>query len=230
MSFTPVTPVTSVTSVGELGGVRISGVTGQLNDPSHHQADPSHPNEPRRWVVRNDQAPAPVSQEVLLNRAQALLAEWGAYQRDEPDPAQNLRYPSSSGVARMMADWGRRSGVDRRQPWAHVRRRRRVDGGGRREVAELPMVPERADRQTQVRHVRSAPEWPAHVRAFEAVMAGLPETVVAVAVSCYVHQHSTRLGAAKLKLSHAEYRRRLDRLHWSVVGHLSALDSSCAAQ
>lgn len=174
-------------------------------------------------------AAAEVGYDVLMDRVQALLEEWGRYQQQEPGPAPTLGYPRRTPEAAMAEMHGRRSATDLRQRWAQRRGRRKVQVG-ERTVAELPMCPDRQDRQSKVRKVNGEPQWPDHVQRLDRIMGRMPNRLMWTMRVYWAWGMSIRQGAAFLKLSESEFRKRLEGgTHWTA-GQLQALDIDLCAQ
>lgn len=175
-----------------------------------------------------------VSQDVLLARVEALLEEWGEYQRREP-AAWVAGYPGSSVEHRMAESWGRLRRPDKRRRWAHARKRRKVDMGKDAKgkdvtVSAVDMVPDRTDKQTEVRKTPAVAPWPEHIDALERLLARMPARLLKVACVYYIAGMSIRQAAATLKVSKDELGRRLERIRWFVAGQIAALDDGLSRQ
>lgn len=169
-----------------------------------------------------------VSQELLEARADALLTEWGEWQRKEPrvGPRQG-RHP----IAAAMEDYARRS-KSRRCGVAWRKRRRLIDlrmgdDGKVRWVPVLPMSPDRVCKQSRG-GPRVAEPWPAHVMAIDRALATLPPGLQAVARVYYIEQRSIRDGADVLRITRATFSARLELVRWFLIGRLSDIDGGDA--
>lgn len=174
-----------------------------------------------------------ISYEVLLDRVTALLKEWGGWQHKGGTPFVR-GYPSESIESRMMRDWGRRTKGDKRRREFQRRVRRKVemrDQRGRvvRLLSAVPMYPDRADKQSSGHRPPDA-EWPDHIRNLDRLIAELPRPMVSVARTYYVAGMPIRIGAQTLRISKAEYEKRLNALHWYVVGEIKRIDIGLSGQ
>lgn len=166
-----------------------------------------------------------LSHDVLVSRADELLREWGDCQRRE----QSLLPQQQNPIATAMRDYGRRTKMDRRQRWANKRNRHKVvvsagPNGETRTVQALPMAPDRSDRQSRG-GAKVADAWPEHVGRVDRVMAQLPTSMLRAVVLYYIGGHSVRSGADALRVSKAEYGKRLDGARWFLVGRLEDVDA-----
>lgn len=171
-----------------------------------------------------------VSQELLERRADALLAEWGDWQRREPGVLSVPRHP----IAAAMEDMGRRTKPDQRDRavWRRHRRLievRRLDDGRIKRTVELPMAPDRNDKQSKG-GPRKAEPWPAHVMAVDRVIASMPPAVQAVLRVYYIEGHSIRTGADILRIDRNRFERQLDRGRWFLIGDMGSVDSALSRQ
>lgn len=166
-----------------------------------------------------------MSQELLEDRAEALLAEWGEWQRKEP-PAEPRagKHP----IASLMDDYARRSQADKRQRLVHRRHRRLVDvrrpDGTLTKRQMVPMSPDRVDKQSRG-GPRVAEPWPEHVMAVDRAIASLPPAVQSVARIYYIGSRTIREGADILQISRTLFTTRLDRLRWFLIGRFDDIDS-----
>ena len=156
------------------------------------------------------------SQAYLEQQAHLLLEEWGECQRREPHPLSRTMHP----IQRAMDELGRRS--DGKVSLAAYRRKTRfVDAGGRK-VPAVSMSPDRAD--TNSRGGAKVPDpWPGHVEAVDAVLAKMPKSVVDAVIVYYVHGHSIRIGAQVCRVQKDEFRTRLERARWAIIGALDVV-------
>src|SRR5690625_3663382 len=127
-----------------------------------------------------------MSQDLLEQRAELLLVEWGEWQRKEPPVApREGKHP----IASLMDDYARRTKDDKRQRLLHRRRRRLVDvrrdDGTVTKRQIIPMTPDRVDKQSRGGPRVSEP-WPDHVVAVDRALASLPQSVQAVARVYYI--------------------------------------------
>lgn len=166
-----------------------------------------------------------MSQDLLEQRADALLMEWGEYQRREPGVGpREGKHP----IAALMDDYARRSRSDKRQRLVHRRHRRLVDvvrpDGTITKRQELPMSPDRVDKQSRG-GPRVAGPWPEHVMAVDRAIAALPPGVQAVARVYYIGGHSIRQGADILRIDRNAFSARLERARWFLIGRFEDVDS-----
>lgn len=143
------------------------------------------------------------SYEVQLDRVNALLDEWGECQRREPSPRVQ-GYPSSSVEGRMMEDYGYRTDKSRRWAWT---------GKGR------------AQRQTQVRVVKTGGQWPEHIQRVDRILARLDTKTKWAVVWTYISGKSLRQVAVGMGSSKDDIARRLDRARWFLLGALEEVDA-----
>jgi DNA-directed RNA polymerase specialized sigma24 family protein len=97
-------------------------------------------------------------------------------------------------------------------------------------VSAVDMVPDRTDKQTEVRKAPQGAPWPDHIEALERLLARLPERLLKVACVYYISGASIRQAAATLRVSKDELGRRLERVRWFVAGQISALDDGLSRQ
>lgn len=167
-----------------------------------------------------------MSQEILEQRAQLLLEEWGRCLRKTRNPARGT---GPHPIASLMDNYGRRTKMDKRQRWANRRNRHTVDmpkdaNGKVRKVQALPMTPERADKQSKG---PAAPEqqWPAQMQRVDRALASLPKPLLLVATHYYAWGYSIRTGAEALRLDANKFRQRLEQVRWYVIGQLDYVDA-----
>lgn len=172
-----------------------------------------------------------VSQDTLVARADRLLEEWGRWQRREEAPLQGDK---TNPIAMLMENYARRSKTDKRQRWANRKNRRVVEvvkAEGKRDkvVLEMPMSPDRADKQSKG-GPRVSQQWPGHVQRVDAVLAAIPSPVLSVLRSYYIAGHTIRIGAEVLRINRNEYDKRLERGRWFLIGKLDAIDYCMSRQ
>lgn len=129
-------------------------------------------------------AEAAASFSVLEWQVDALLREWGEWQRREQSPAPAW-YPSASVEGRMMSDWGSRE-----------KRMRRIYRRGRMTC-----------KQTQ--SLRVSPQWPAIVAEIDSIIAGMPVVLAKCTKAYYLRRESEIDAAAYLGISRDMVHRRL---------------------
>ncbi|WP_147305205.1 sigma factor-like helix-turn-helix DNA-binding protein [Alkalilimnicola ehrlichii] len=67
--------------------------------------------------------------------------------------------------------------------------------------------------------------WPDHVERVEHVLAKLPEPVQEAIIQHHIFEHGIRTGAQLCGVSEHEFRRRLERGRWFLIGHFDYIDS-----
>lgn len=165
-------------------------------------------------------AAATQSQGVLEQRAQALLTEWGDWQRREPFPLHRSRHPIFRAMTDLGEDW--RSPERKRELRMLGRRRRLVEVNGKT-APEIPMSPDRADKGSRG-GAKVTQRWPEHVERVDRVLAATPAPVRNALISVYMYGLSTREGASHWRVSHHEFRRRVERGVWFLIGRLNEVD------
>lgn len=163
-----------------------------------------------------------LSQDDLENRAISLLEEWGRYQRNEPPPLSSSLHP----IYRAMEEWGEHWTSKRVRPSAIVargRKRHKVDINGRT-VQAIPMSPDRTDKGS--RSGTKTPErWPEHIERVDRVLAKYPRPVLEALAVYYIWGVSIRSGAQILRVDTNEFRRRLERGRWALIGSFDFVDN-----
>ena len=156
-----------------------------------------------------------MSYDAVEAQTEALLEEWGAYQRTTRSP-QAAGYPPTSVEGKLMRDSGSDRKTNRYRQWAWRRNPPKAKTGGKTHRLQL-MASEQTESSSGP---RSEYQWPAYIVDTDRVIAGMPAKIRQALIRYYIQKHSLRSAAQMEGVPRTEMDRRVDRGRFWIASRI----------